>query len=186
VVGTARGMSAEGMGEGHAWSAVQLDGRWHLVDTTWDAGYVSADGFHKRYGTRYFLTPPEAFFTKHFPEDPRWQLLATPRTAGEFMRAPALDPTFFAYGLRLVSPDRAESDARSEVVVTIDNPRNVSLMASVRPDGAASASCAMTRGPVVTARCPLTGADLHEVVLFAAERRFTTHWSVGSLKVHNR
>jgi len=186
VVGHARGMSAEGMGEGHAWSAVELDGRWHLVDTTWDAGDVSADGFHKRYGTRYFLTPPEAFVTKHFPEDPRWQLLATPRTAGEFMRAPALDPNFFAHGLRLVSPDRAESDARAEVVVTIDNPRNVSLMASVRPDGAASASCALTHGPVVTARCPLTGADLHEVVIFAAEQRHTTHWSVGTLKVHNR
>jgi hypothetical protein len=186
VVGRARGMSAEGMGEGHAWSAVQLDGRWHLVDTTWDAGYVSADGFHKRYGTRYFLTPPEAFLTKHYPDEARWQLLATPRTPGEYMRMPCLDPSFFAYGLRLVSPDRAESDARAEVVVTIDNPRSVSLMASVRPQGAPSTPCRVTDGIVVTARCPLTGGDLHEVVLFAAEQRFSTHWSVGTLKVHDR
>jgi hypothetical protein len=186
VVGRARGMSAEGMGEGHAWSAVQLDGRWHLVDTTWDAGYVSADGFHKRYGTRYFLTPPEVFLTKHYPDEARWQLLATPRTPGEYLRMPCLDPSFFAYGLRLVSPDRAESDARAEVVVTVDNPRAVSLMASVRPQGAASTPCRVTDGAVVTARCPLTGGDLHEVVLFAAEQRFTTHWSVGTLKVHNR
>jgi hypothetical protein len=56
----------------------------------------------------------------------------------------------------------------------------------VRPAGAASTPCRVTRGAVVTARCPLTGGDLHEVVLFAATERFATHWSVGALKVHNR
>ncbi len=185
VVGRARGV-VDGMGEGHAWSAVKLDNRWHLLDATWDAGTVGPDGFHKRFGTRYFLTPPEVFVARHFPDDARWQLLDAPRSAGDFLRAPALDPDFFAYGLRLVSPDRAESDARGEVAVTVDNPRRTSLMVTVRPDGAASAPCEVTGDVVVTARCPLRGADLHEVVIFAAERRFTTHWSVGALKVHNR
>ncbi len=186
VTGRARGMVTTGMGEGHAWNAVRLDDRWHLVDTTWDAGYVNAEGFHKRYGTRYFLTPPEVFVAKHFPDDPRWQLLPTARTEGEYMRAPALDPGFFAQGLRLVSPDRAESDARGEVVVTVDNPRRVSVMVTVRPDGGPSSPCAATGDAVVTARCPLRGADLHEVVFFTAERRVGTHWSVGAVRVHNR
>lgn len=186
VTGRARGMVTTGMGEGHAWSAVRLDGRWHLVDTTWDAGYVDAEGFHKRYRTHYFLTPPEVFVAKHFPDEPRWQLLPTARTEGEYMRAPALDPGFFAQGLRLVRPDRAESDARGEVVVTVDNPRGVSVMVTVRPDGGPSSPCPTTGDAVVTARCPLRGGDLHEVVFLTAARRVGTHWSVGAVRVHNR
>ena len=186
VVGRARGMVDTGMGEGHAWNAVKLDGRWHLVDTTWDAGYVNADGFHKRYGTMYFLTPPEAFVTKHFPDEARWQLLDAPRSPGEFMRAPSLDPEFFAHGLRLVTPDRAESDAHGVVEVVIDNPLHRALMVDVNPDGASSSRCDLSGDTRVTARCELTGSDLHRVIIFASEQRYGMYWSVGSLRVHNR
>lgn len=187
IVGRARGVVREGMGEGHAWSAVKLDERWRLVDTTWDAGYVSADGFHKRYRTEYFLTPPEVFLTKHFPDEARWQLMDRPRSPGEYLRAPALDPGFFAAGLRLVSPDRAESDAREELRVVLENPRRRSVMVEVGVEGQARSRCpTTTSGDTLTARCALRGSDLHEVTIFTAPRRHEMHWSVGSLRVHNR
>lgn len=186
VTGRARGLVHAGMGEAHAWSAVRLDGRWHLVDTTWDAGHVDAEGFHKQFGARYFLAPPEVFGTKHFPDDARWQLLPVARTEGEYLRTPALDPRFFAHGLRLVSPDRAESDARAALAVVVDNPQGASLMVSVRPDGGASLACDVEGVARVTARCPLAGDGLHEVTLFVARERYTTHWSAGVLRVHNR
>ncbi len=186
VVGRARGVVSEGMGEGHAWSAVKLDGRWRLVDTTWDAGYVSADGFHKRYRTEYFLTPPEVFLVKHFPDEARWQLVATPWSAGEYMRAPTLDPGFFAAGMRLAAPSRAESDARGFIDVVIENPRRRSVLVDVSADGGARLRCPLSGGDTVTARCALTGRDLHAVTIFVAPRRGETHWSVGSLRVHNR
>ena len=186
VAGRARGMVREGMGEGHAWNAVKLDGRWHLVDTTWDAGGVDAEGFHKQYTTRYFLTPPEAFLPLHYPDEDRWQLLPVARTPGEYLRTPPFRPEFFAHGLRLVSPDRAESDAHGFVDVVIDNPRGRSLIATVRPDGGEQSECELARESPTTLRCPLRGGDLHEVSLFASTARFGSHQGVGSLSVHNR
>jgi hypothetical protein len=59
-------------------------------------------------------------------------------------------------------------------------------MASVRADGVGSSHCAISGTTRVTARCPLAGSDLHEVVLFAAAEPYATHWGVGSLRVHNR
>lgn len=38
----------------------------------------------------------------------------------------------------------------------------------------------------MTARCPLAGDGLHEVMLFVARERYGTHWSAGVLRVHNR
>lgn len=186
VYGRARHSAADGMGEGHAWNAVKLDSRWYLIDTTWDAGDVDAEGFHKRYKTWYFLIPPEVLLADHYPDENRWQLLAPPRTSGEYLRTPALRPEFFAHGLRLVSPDRAESDARGSVVVTIDNPRNVWMMASVRPSGGERADCEISRGSATTVRCPLAGNDLHEVTLFASTQQYSWYDGVGSLSVHNR
>jgi transglutaminase-like putative cysteine protease len=186
VGGRGRGSVLTGMGNPHAWNAVKLDGTWHLVDATWDAGGVGPDGFHKHYSTRYFLTPPEAFLAKHFPDEDRWQPLATPRTPGEYLRLPALDPEFFARGLRLVSPDRAELDARGSVEVIVDNPRGASLSASVFADGGAYGRCEVSGTTRVTARCPLAGSDLHEVVLYAAAEPGADHRYVGSLQVHNR
>ncbi len=186
VVGRARGIVDTGMGEGHAWNVVKLDGRWRLVDTTWDAGFVNSDGFQKRYGTWYFLTPPEAFVTKHFPDEARWQLLDAPRSPGEFMRAPSLEPEFFAHRLGLVSPDRAESDAHGVSEIILDNPLHRALMVEVSPDGGRSSSCELEGDTRVTARCELTGSDLHRVLIFASEERYGRYWSVGSLRVHNR
>jgi transglutaminase/protease-like cytokinesis protein 3 len=56
--------------ENHAWNAVMVDGKWGLVDIT----------------RHSFLNPPEEFLARHFPFDPRWQLIAKPLTYEEWLK----------------------------------------------------------------------------------------------------
>jgi hypothetical protein len=69
----------------HAWNAVQLDGRWYVIDATWGAGFVNDKKmFEKSFHNYYFFPPPDEFILTHFPEDSRWQLLSSPVTVERF------------------------------------------------------------------------------------------------------
>nr|XP_028575862.1 kyphoscoliosis peptidase-like [Podarcis muralis] len=83
----------------HAWNAVCIDGRWHLLDCTWGSGTVDAafSEFTFSYDEFYFLTHPALFIEKHFPEDPKWQLLKPTVTLEEF--EDQQDPDLNAEGL---------------------------------------------------------------------------------------
>ncbi len=73
----------------HAWNSVKLDGKWYLLDATWDSGGIGqASDFKAKFNSDYFLTPPKYFIVNHLPADPDWQLLACPISLEAF----ALDP----------------------------------------------------------------------------------------------
>ena len=52
------------MKSNHAWNAVKLSGKWHLIDVTWGAGYVDLDQFDFEFKEGYFMSPPEKFCLK--------------------------------------------------------------------------------------------------------------------------
>ena len=54
----------------HAWNMVLVDGKWRLVDVTWGQGYYNENKgkMVKDFSSFYFDTPPNYFFTKHFPD----------------------------------------------------------------------------------------------------------------------
>jgi transglutaminase/protease-like cytokinesis protein 3 len=56
--------------ERHAWNAVKIDGQWGLVDIT----------------RHTFLATPQEFLARHFPDDPKWQLLDQPLTYEEWLK----------------------------------------------------------------------------------------------------
>ncbi len=123
-------------GGGHAWNAARINGKWYLIDATWDAGSVSREkGFTKEYKTEYLLTPPEVMIQSHFPEKETWQLLDQPLSLGEFMRQPMLSPSFLAANLTLIRPTRAVNETDSNAVVIVKNPDKQWLMVDLEQNG---------------------------------------------------
>ena len=55
----------------HEWNAINIDGKWCLVDATWDAGKNETD-------YAYFCTRPECFVRDHLPSNDEYQFLDTP------------------------------------------------------------------------------------------------------------
>jgi hypothetical protein len=64
----------------HAWNAVRIDGRWRLLDATWDAAATDKEN------NRYFLSAPDQFVLDHLPLMPMWQLLDCPVPVERFGR----------------------------------------------------------------------------------------------------
>nr|XP_056706005.1 kyphoscoliosis peptidase [Euleptes europaea] len=91
----------------HAWNAVYLDGRWHLVDSTWGSGSID-DCFSKftfRYNEFYFLTHPALFINNHFPDNSNWQLLKPTVTLKQFESNMLYKSDFYKMGLLAAHPE---------------------------------------------------------------------------------
>lgn len=70
----------------HAWNAVNIDGKWELIDVTWGSGgtrFVS-DNYIQKLDVKYLFAEPKFMIIDHFPEDPAWQLLDKSITFDEF------------------------------------------------------------------------------------------------------
>lgn len=92
VVGHAKGLGVKATDDlktNHGWNAVKLDGRWHLLDSTW----ASNQKKNPKSIEFFFLTPPEQFVFEHFPAEPKWQLLEPAIDAEQFSSLRKLDST---------------------------------------------------------------------------------------------
>ncbi|XP_053149390.1 kyphoscoliosis peptidase-like [Hemicordylus capensis] len=108
----------------HAWNAVYLDGRWHLLDSTWGSGSVddSCRQFTFRYNEFYFLTHPALFVNDHFPEDHKWQLLEPPLTLQQFGDNVRCRSDFYSVGLVAASPGTSVFETENgKATVFIEN-----------------------------------------------------------------
>ena len=186
VVGTARHGPLDS--DGHAWNAIELEDRWFLVDTTWDAGSVEGDTFTRDYRAMYFLVPPEVIGVTHFPDEERWQLRDAPLTRGEWNRQPMLRPLFFAAGLHLDTPDRAQIDAGPTVrahVTAADEAWH--LLATVEPEGGGERQhCDVAGTRTIDVSCALPARGAWTVRLYTSRERYGMYDGVASFDVAYR
>lgn len=172
----------------HAWNAVKVDGTWQLVDATWD----DPSGGKQTLTSTYLLTPPKLFRFDHLPEDPAWQLVAEPLTAGEFARQPLLSPRAGGLGLVLEQPTRSQITVEDgSVEILLDNPYGAKLLADVTRDRSddSERTCTVTPGDAtkITVTCKVDSGQ-YEVRLFGQPRAATTgHYEyVGTILVNSR
>ncbi len=119
----------------HTWNAVNLDGKWYLLDATMGSGYLNSKGqLIRQFRSYYFLTPPEAFIYDHFPLNARWQLLATPLPRQAFEELVWVKQHFFNHNLRLLSHTQATIETDNQVLVTLQAPEKVLLLARLEMD----------------------------------------------------
>ncbi|MDR1762055.1 MAG: hypothetical protein LBR55_06355 [Bacteroidales bacterium] len=86
----------------HAWNAVNLYGKWYLVDATWASGYYDKGKFLKVFKEQHYLTSPKILIKSHFPEKKSWQLLDKPIGKAKFSRQP-----LYYYGYNLdIQPNK--------------------------------------------------------------------------------
>ncbi len=91
----------EGPKSNHAWNAVKLEGKWYLVDVTWNSGYVRNGKFEPNFNHHYYKIPPRQFAYRHLPLEEQWQLLDEPLDFKSFIAQPLLRGRFFTYGFSL-------------------------------------------------------------------------------------
>ncbi|XP_045174164.2 kyphoscoliosis peptidase-like [Mercenaria mercenaria] len=111
----------------HAWNAVQLEGKWYLLDSTWGAGHLDSEtnSFKKKFDDFYFLTDPKQFVSAHFPymdnnleESQKWQLLPKPLSLEEFNKNVEYKPEAFRLGVLAISHPQAYFEMKNEVEMT--------------------------------------------------------------------
>ncbi len=171
VVGDARDDDGLFDGTGHAWNAINLEGRWYLADPTWDAGHVSGDTFVKEYDSAYFMTPPEVFVADHMPDDPKWQLLETPLSQGDFIRQPHLRPSFAMHDFELVEPYRARHSVSvgESMTFRFANPNGFRITGSIRRAEDPSGKRCRANEDRTELRCTFADSGRRMVVLFGPE-----------------
>jgi hypothetical protein len=153
-------------GVGHAWNAVNIADTWYLMDVTWDD---SKDNEPK---TTFLFTPPKLMALDHFPDDPKWQLLDTPLSLGDFVRQPMMLPTSGELGISLVSPTRSQVTVDGELSIVLENPYRAKVVATAVRDGNKDDKgdeCDVVEGTKTQITCKLADGE-YEIRMYATAK----------------
>ncbi|CAD5126922.1 DgyrCDS14936, partial [Dimorphilus gyrociliatus] len=123
------------------WSIVKVSNKWYICHPlyAWCHGYLKLDGWTLlnstceskcsqneiiyKYTETYFMSNPEQFIFRFFPDNPKNQLLARPLTMQEFRDAAKMNVAFFNIGLSILSHPRhaiETNKANNEIIFGIN------------------------------------------------------------------
>jgi transglutaminase-like putative cysteine protease len=182
VVGNVRTEDSPVDGAPHAWNGAKINGRWYLIDPTFDAGYLDGETFHKKYTSDYLFTPPDVFGVSHFPDDAAWQLRDKPISRGDFIRQPMMQPAFYARGMKLDAPDRSQVSVSGRFDVRLQN-ASTYLLVDYRPLGGGAGKNCRVDG-FTRATCDLPSGKW-DVLLFGNDSPSGSFEHLGTLEVNS-
>jgi hypothetical protein len=124
----------------HGWNAVQLDGKWSLVDVTRCNGRDKKNGkieMSRPANDFLFLAPAADMIYKYFPDDPRWQLLTKPISRAEHEVLPLLDMGAACHRVEVVKPTGPilNIDDRAQVLLKVPASSDVLVEAVLASGG---------------------------------------------------
>ena len=116
----------------HDWNAVKINNKWHLIDVTWNAGYVDHKTFIKKYSTNYLFLDSRSFLYSHLPLENKYQFYAPVITKEKFMDEPYIPGIFFKYRLVLKNEFPRYNNLVDEEGITVEviNSNNNVLLSS--------------------------------------------------------
>jgi len=120
----------------HAWSAIQINGQWQLLDPTFASGSIDENKqFVRKLNEHFYLTPPGEMILDHFPTDARQQLLEKPFSLEEFQNLPVVSSGYFNSGLQIDSHPNLVVPMVRDLVLTLQGPADASLVTRVYQGG---------------------------------------------------
>ncbi|KAG0334344.1 hypothetical protein BG004_000446 [Podila humilis] len=126
VVGVARGVDIQvgddRLGSPHAWNAVEIDGEYLLIDSTWGAGVcdLATRSYRKQFRPFFFLLRPNRLIYTHWPNDPNEQFLDPPIHESTFRGLPAIKPESWDLGIKLAGKHRGNVIRTNEDYVELE------------------------------------------------------------------
>lgn len=185
VHGDTREEGGERAAIGHAWNAVEVLGKWYIVDATWDDPTI--DGKSAHYRTDYLFIPPRLAIYDHRPENDKWQMLSQPLSRGEFLRQPLTRPSLSRVGLELLVPDSTRVEVNDGLQLQLANPRHLYLSARIGlSDAEHSERCGVSHSDPVTLFCPTPHQGKYRATVFANHQESGTYDQVLALDVFRR
>jgi hypothetical protein len=118
----------------HAWNAVKINKKWYLIDSTWGAGALYQGRFMRRFKDHFFMTPPEIFIYRHYPQEKKWQLLEKPISKAEYKKHIGPQPDFYDMGFNLDKISHRNQTIASQkpnLALTLTNPQQLVMAARV-------------------------------------------------------
>ncbi|MBJ2175131.1 hypothetical protein JBL43_12835 [Aureibaculum sp. A20] len=110
----------------HAWNAINLNGKWILIDSTWGTS------LNQEVSDFYFDMAPERAIITHYPEKNKWQLLDKPLSLQEFNESKFINPIWFKVGYSDIP--KIKNDSKYYYFIFKSNPNEewlVNLLYSV-------------------------------------------------------
>ena len=106
----------------HAWNAVKVNEKWHLVDVTWSTGYEDeSEKWVKYFNDFFFLTAPEHFLTSHYPEEHTWQLVDHKITLNDFFAKPVFYASYYKNKINLSDNQDGEIKVNNDRIIITFN-----------------------------------------------------------------
>lgn len=96
----------------HEWNAIKIDGKWCLIDATWDAGNTDY---------MYFCTQPDCFVRDHLPEKPENQFLETPIDLNTFHSLTWTTGAFCQFNAKIVKDQSYYNACQGKFRITYEN-----------------------------------------------------------------